>query len=482
MLRVLKCAAPRDWFGAGLRPHVRQTDMPDVLLLIVQVSVVLMAARFAGFVLRRMGQPQVVGEMLAGVMLGPSLLGWLAPQLSERLFPPTSLGYLNSLSQFGLLIFMFLVGLELDPRLVRRAWRTALITSHASIVAPFVLGSGLAIYLYPRFSDASVSFTSFAMFIGTAMSVTAFPVLARILSERGLLTTHVGAVAIACAAVNDVTAWCILAGVVGFVRAAETELPLWVTVVALSVHLCVMAYGVRPLMRSLTGAHGGGGRLSQDLLTIIFLVILGSAFVTEWLGIHALFGAFVAGVVMPKDTMFVHVLTEKLQDVTVVLFLPLFFAFTGLRTGIGLVSTPEMGATCLLIIVTAIVGKLGGSAIAARAGGMSWRGAGALGVMVNTRGMMELVVLNIGLDLGVLSPVLFTMMVVMTLVTTLMTSPLLAWMYPLGLIEQERCDAKRELEAEPSRACGHPGSWDIPNCETGRGSRLPSAGPSTHPQ
>lgn len=421
--------------------------MPSLATLIVQIAVVLVAARGVGWIFRRIHQPQVMGEMVAGILLGPSLLGWVAPGVSAALFPPDSLGFLSALSQVGLLLFMFLIGLELDPKLLRGRGHAALVTSHVSIVAPFFLGSALALYLYPRLSDDSVTFTGFALFMGAAMSITAFPVLARILTERNLLRSRVGAITLACAAVDDVTAWCILAGVIALVRAADVQIPLWLTLAGSATYIGVMLFGARPALRRLEAYYHSRGRLTQDMMALVLLLVLASAWATEWLGIHALFGAFALGAIMPKDRGFVHDLTERLEDVTVVFLLPLFFAFTGLRTSIGLVSGVEMWGYTLLIVAVAVVGKFGGSTLAARVTGLSWREAGALGVLMNTRGLMELVILNIGLEIGVISPALFAMMVLMALVTTFMTTPLLERIYPARLIRREVIAADGEEEA-----------------------------------
>ena len=426
----------------------------NIALLLVQIGVVVIAARGVGILFRRIGQPQVMGEMVAGILLGPSLLGWVAPALSARLFPPASLGFLNSISQVGLLVFMFLVGLELDPRLLRGRGHTAVVTSHASIVVPFFLGSLLALRLYPRLSDASVTFTGFALFMGAAMSVTAFPVLARILTERGLVRTRVGAVAIACAAVDDVTAWCILAVVVAIVRASSGALPVWATVAGSAAFVALMVLGVRRALAPLERRFHRDGRLTQDMLGVILLLVLASAWATETLGVHALFGAFLAGAIMPKGEGFVHALTGKLEDVTVVLLLPLFFAFTGLRTHIGLVEGTEMWGYCGLIVLVAVAGKFGGSAIAARATGMSGREAAAIGALMNTRGLMELVILNIGLDIGVISPAVFAMMVLMALATTFMTSPLLELVYPARLIRRTAPEDGYEGDADAGEDAG----------------------------
>lgn len=408
-----------------------------LLTLLVQIAVILFTARAIGWLFRRIQQPQVMGEMVAGILLGPSLLGWLAPGVSASLFPPESLGALHALSQIGLLLFMFLVGLELDPALLRGRGRVALTTSHASIVLPFLLGAMLALYLYPRYSDASVPFAQFALFMGAAMSITAFPVLARILNERNLLSTKVGAVTIACAAVDDVTAWCILAGVVALVRTGAVGGELFVTLASSALYVAAMIWGARVALRKLEAYYARRGRITQNMVALVLLLMLASAWTTEWLGIHALFGAFLIGAVMPKEPGFVHDLSEKLEDLTVVLLLPLFFAYTGLRTRVGMLDEPALWLDCTLVVLVAIGGKLGGSAAAARLSGLSWRESGALGILMNTRGLMELVILTIGLDLGVISPVVFVMMVLMALVTTFMTTPLLELVYPLRLIRQE---------------------------------------------
>jgi len=404
--------------------------MAGFKLLILQIGTILIVARLVGWLFGKLHQPRVVGEMLAGILLGPSLLGWLAPNISSSLFPADSLGHLNSLSQVGLLIFMFLVGLELDLGHLRELGRAAVMTSQVSIIVPFILGSTFAVYLYPRLSDPSVSFAGFALFMGAAMSVTAFPVLARILTERNMLRTRVGSVAIACAAVDDVTAWCILAGIVVIVRASSLELPVWLTVSGLAAFVIVMGLVVRPALRRLEMVYEKRGNLTQDLIAIILLVVLASGLITETLGVHALFGAFLAGVVMPRHRELSRELSQKFEALIVVLLLPIYFALTGLRSSIFLISGAKMWLYCAVIIVLAVAGKLGGSMLSARFNGMSWRESAAVGILMNTRGLVELVILNIGLDLGILSPALFSIMVLMALVTTLMTAPLLRWVYP----------------------------------------------------
>ena len=417
--------------------------VPDLPLLIAQIIVILVAARLVGALVRRLGQPQVVGEMLAGIALGPSLLGAQAPAIAAALFPPNSLGFLSALSQIGLLVFMFLVGLELDPKVLRERGRSAIVISHASIVAPFLLGAILAIVLYPTLAGAQVGFTGFALFMGAAMSVTAFPVLARILSERHLHRTPLGAIAIACAAVDDVTAWCILAAVVVIVRAtgghaASAGMPLWITIGGSAAFVGLMVTAGRHSLRTLETRYAARGRLTQDSIAVLVLALLASAWITERLGVHALFGAFLVGAISPKNEGFVRAVLERFEDTMVVLLLPLFFAFTGLRTEITLITGTQGWLVCALVIAVAIVGKVGGSAVAARATAMPWRDATVIGILLNTRGLMELVILNVGLDIGVISRELFAMMVLMALATTFMTTPLVAWL--LGVPSRERAN------------------------------------------
>ena len=416
--------------------------MAGFQLLILQIATILIAARFVGWVFGKLHQPRVVGEMLAGILLGPSLLGWLAPGFSSFLFPPDSLGHLSLLSQVGLLIFMFLVGLELDLGHLRELGKAAVMTSNVSIILPFILGSTFAVYVYPRLSDQKVSLAGFALFMGAAMSVTAFPVLARILTERNMLRSRVGSVAIACAAVDDVTAWCILAGIVVIVRASTLELPIWLTISGLVTFVTLMLFVARPALRRLEMIYEKRGALTQDLIAIILLVALASGWITETLGVHALFGAFLAGVVMPRHRELSKELSQKFEALIVVLLLPLYFAVTGLRSSIFLISGAEMWIYCGVIIVLAVVGKWGGSMLTARLNGMSLREAAAVGVLMNTRGLVELVILNIGLELGILQPPLFSIMVLMALVTTLMTTPLLGLIYP-DWTESENTEAAK---------------------------------------
>jgi Kef-type K+ transport system membrane component KefB len=415
--------------------------MLNLFTLVLQIAVILGICRLVGGLFRKIHQPRVVGEMFAGILLGPSLLGWMAPSVSTYLFPAASLQYLNALSQVGVIIFMFLVGLGINPKELKHQGHAAVLTSHVSITAPFVLASCLALYLYPRLSDDSVTFTNFALFMGAAMSITAFPVLARILTERNMLASRLGTVAIACAAVDDVTGWCILAYIVVLIRAASETHSIWITLGGIVVFALVMIYGVQRALRGFERVYREKGALSENLVALMLLLVLAAALCTEYLGIHLLFGAFLMGAIMPKENHFVRYVLDRFETITVTMLLPLFFAFTGLRTNIGLVKGQEMWMYCVLIIVVATLGKLGGSMMAARLSGMPTREAAGLGVLMNTRGLMELVILNIGLDIKVISPALFSMMVIMALVTTFMTTPVLELICPTKIIVGERLKA-----------------------------------------
>ena len=444
--------------GAGLRAPRADGGDPvvgapatahgDVLWrLLLAAAVILIVARVVGALFQRFGQPHVVGEITAGILLGPSVLGasWLWPQAQSSLFADEMLPHLDVLAQIGLIFFMFLIGLELDMRLLRGRGRAAVVVSHVSIVAPFVLGVLLALVLYPRVRSGGGSFAPFALFMGASMAITAFPVLARILTEKGLFTTRLGAVAMTCAAVDDVTAWCLLAIVVAVARTSGFAAAM--TTIALSIAFIVfMIVAVRPLLARLGRHPGERGQLSAPTLAAIFVGILLSALATDRIGIHAIFGAFLFGAIMPQRSQLVSELVGKLEDFAVVFLLPLFFAYSGLRTEIGLLGgDPQQWLLCGLILLVAIAGKFGGSTIAGRVVGLHWREASALGVLMNCRGLTELVILNVGLELGVIPPELFAMLVIMALVTTFITSPALSLVYPRSvqraMIQEDSGDA-----------------------------------------
>lgn len=399
-------------------------------LLLLQILVIVAAARGLGALFARFRQPRVVGEMIAGILLGPSLFGMVLPDLQGVVFPAASLDSLQMLSQIGVILFLFVVGIELDVDLLRRKADAAVLVSHSSILVPFFLGSAGALFFYGPLAPAGIPFSAFALFLGVAMSITAFPVLARILEDRKMSRTMLGGTAITCAAVDDVTAWCLLAVVIALVRADGLAGSAGTILMTLA-FIGSMLFVVRPWLGRILAAKTRGengeerGALSNGLLAGVLLFVFASALATELIGIHALFGAFLAGVCMPQDSALRHALRQRLEGFSTAFLLPLFFAITGLRTQIGLLDSWVAWAVCASVIAIAITGKLGGTMIAARWTGMSWGDSFALGALMNTRGLVELIVLNLGYDLGILSPRIFAMMVLMALITTLMTGPLL---------------------------------------------------------
>jgi Kef-type K+ transport system membrane component KefB len=393
-------------------------------ILLLQIITIIIAARTFGFLFNKIGQPTVIGEVVAGIFLGPSILGMLFPEYTAFLFPKVSLPNLQFFSQMGLILFMFVIGMELDLKVLKTKARDAIIISHASIIVPYTLGMGLAFFLYAEFAPANINFLSFSLFMGIAMSITAFPVLARIIQERGMTKTKLGTIALTCAAADDITAWCILASVIAIVKAGSFMSSIFTIALALG-YVIVMLKLIKPFINKLGEVYSNKETLSLNIVAIIFGVLLISSYTTEVIGIHALFGAFMAGVIMPPKFSFRRILIEKVEYVSLGLLLPLFFAFSGLRTQIGLLNDSHSWGVCGLIILVAVVGKFGGSMFAAKFVGQSWKDSISIGALMNTRGLMELIVLNIGYDLGVLTPEMFAMMVLMALITTFMTGPAL---------------------------------------------------------
>ena len=393
-------------------------------LLLAQIITIIIAARLLGWVCKKIGQPTVIGEIAAGIILGPSFVGMYFPEFSATLFPVQSLGNLQFLSQIGLILFMFMVGMELDLKTLKNKAFDAFIISQTSIIVPFALGMGLAYFIYLSFAPQGVQFLSFGLFIGIAMSITAFPVLARIVHERGIHKTRLGAIVITCAAVDDITAWCLLAAVIAITKAGSFGSSVYIILMAIG-YVLLMFNVVKPFLKRVGDLHPSRENMSKPIVAIFFLILILSSYATEVIGIHALFGAFLAGTIMPDNMKFRNILIEKIEDIALVLLLPLFFVFTGLRTEIGLLNDPFLWKITGLIILVAVTGKFLGSALAAKIVGQNWRDSLSIGALMNTRGLMELVVLNIGYDLGVLNPQIFTMMVIMALVTTFMTSPAL---------------------------------------------------------
>ncbi|WP_353082863.1 cation:proton antiporter [Flavobacterium sp.] len=393
-------------------------------ILLLQIITIIIVARFFGWIFRKIGQPSVIGEIIAGIFLGPSLVGMYFPEYSALLFPADSLGNLQFLSQIGLILFMFVVGMELDLKVLKNRANEAIVISHASIVIPFTLGIGLAYFIYYRFAPDGVPFLSFALFMGIAMSITAFPVLARIVQERGIHKTKLGAIVITCAAADDITAWCILAAVIAIVKAGTFASSMYIISLAI-LYVLLMLFVVKPFLKKIGDLFATRENLSKPVVAIFIVTLIISSYITEIIGIHALFGAFMTGAIMPDITNIRKIIIEKVEDVSLILLLPLFFVFTGLRTQIGLINDSYLWQITGLIILVAVVGKFFGSALAARFVGQNWRDSLTIGALMNTRGLMELIVLNIGLDLEVLTPEVFTMMVIMALVTTFMTGPVI---------------------------------------------------------
>jgi Kef-type K+ transport system membrane component KefB len=367
-----------------------------LLLILVQIAVILVVTRVVGYFLGKIGQPPVIGEIIGGTILG----------------------------HVGLVLFMFVVGTEIDLSVVRKRARAVIVICQSSIVVPFLLGLAGGYWLYRELAPPGVSFLSWELFIGISVSITAFPVLARILRERGLSGSKAGILALTCAALDDVLSWCMLAVVVAIVKAQSACGSIYTIAFAI-VFVSLMLIVVRPLLRKWLAAEGEQGEVKRGTMVILFLLLLVSSSLAELIGIHALFGAFLAGVVVPQNQNFRKSIVDKVEHVSVILLMPLFFAFSGLRTQIGLLSGDGMWVTCLLVTLGAIVGKFGSTALAARLVGENMKDSCTLGALMNTRGLIELVVLNIGYDLGVLPPNVFTMMVLMALITTFLTCPAL---------------------------------------------------------
>ena len=398
--------------------------------LLLALAAVVITGRLLGRLFRFIGQPPVIGEVVAGIALGPSLLGAVSPDAYAFLLPPAVAPSLGLLSQLGVALYMFLIGVELDTDVLRGQLRATVTIAQSSIVVPFLLGASLAVVVAADLAPAHVPFMHFVLFMGVAMAITAFPVLARILADTGLTRTDLGRLALTCAAVGDVTAWCLLAFIVGVVQSRQGSalLPSVMTVG----YIALMFVVVRP--RVVRWCRWFEERtIDRDVIAMVIVAALVSALITEWIGIHAIFGVFLMGAVIPHDSRLARALEDRIENLVTILLLPAFFAFAGMRTEIGLISSWTGWLTCAAIIVLATIGKFGGTLVAARLAGHEWRTATSLGVLMNTRGLMELIVLNVGLDLGVISPTLFTMLVLMAIVTTMMTTPLLHVVFPAQL-------------------------------------------------
>ncbi|MBB3639245.1 MULTISPECIES: cation:proton antiporter [Variovorax] len=397
----------------------------SVTSLLLQLIVILVTARLCGWVLRHVGQPGVVGEMAAGLMLGPVVMGALFPSLHAQLFSKESLQGLSSLSTLGLVLFMFVVGLELRAsKGVREQLRSAGYVGVLSVVVPMALGIAIAPALHPALAPAGVGFWPFALFIAAALSITAFPVMARILKDRGMTRTPFGQLSLSAAAVVDVFAWILLAVVIALVGAGEGYQGLLKTTLGMAVVLAALFLGLKPAFAWLLRVKAPEGEPSTTVMAALMIGLLATSLVTEWLHLHAVFGAFLFGACLPRDDRLLKSLTERIEPISIVVLMPLFFALAGLGTTANAFSGASLGAM-LLIVGVATVGKIAGGAAGARMAGYGWRDSLATGSLMNARGLMELIVMKIGLDAGLIGPELFTMLLVMALATTAMTGPLI---------------------------------------------------------
>ena len=417
--------------------HFTDRLMESPGMLIMQLIVIMVFARIMGYLFQRIHQPMVIGEIFAGIILGPSALGAIFPEAYTFLFPKQSVEVLQQFSQLGLIFFMFIIGMELDTQAFKKSANKAFLISAAGIVIPFISGILLALYLHKEFLE-NMQFMSFALFMGTTMCITAFPILARIVQERKLTRTPLGVMAITVAAIGDVVAWCILAVVIAIVKSGGISHSL-LTIGLSFFYILFMLYLVKPFMYRIGSIYASREAMVKPIVALVFLLILVSALTTEAIGIHALFGAFMAGVIMPENLSFKRVFTEKIEDVSLVILLPLFFVTTGLRTEIGLINSGHLWIVCFIVTLVAVISKFGGTLLASRFVGLNWNHSLTLGVLMNTKGLMELIVLNIGYELGILGPEIFTMLILMALITTILTGP------GLNLVEMVRPKKIKEV-------------------------------------
>ena len=422
---TLTAPAPEPGSQAGVGASIGKGHALFHVLL--ALAAVIALGQVFGRALRYLGQPPVIGELVAGIVLGPSLFGRVSPEAMTFLLPADAAPHLGVIAQFGAILYMFLVGLELNTGHLRVVARSVVAVAFTGVLVPFVAGAGLALWLYPALSSRAVPFTSFALFVGVAVAITAFPILARILTDRGLTRTTVGVTALGAAAVADVAAWCLLAFVVGVAR--EQVGDALRVVLGAGLFVAAMAFVVRPLVAAYV-RRAGDDPPARGAMPVVIVGVLVAALTTDAIGIHAVFGAFLVGALIPHDSRLAQDIGRKLTDVVTVLLLPAFFAFTGLRTQIGLVSSAAEWGMCAGIVAVAFASKFGGATVAARLTGHGWRNAAAIGSLMTTHGLMELIVLNIGLDLGVISPTLFAMMVIMALATTMAAAPALHFLLP----------------------------------------------------
>ena len=416
-------------------------------LLLLQMTVVLLTTIVCGWMAHRLGQSRVIGEIIGGVCLGPSLLGRVAPHTAATLFPPGSLSSFDVLSMVGLVLFMFFIGCELDFEHLRAEKKTTALASGLSILLPFLMAVGVAPSLRSRFAPDGVGALPFALLLGICMSITAFPVLARILDERQMQSTPLGTTALVCAAVGDVTAWTLLAVVLTVIPHSEPSMSLAHRLLLLGIYLIAMFAVIRPSGKWVA-KRNSDAPLSYEALALVLIIVFASAATTEAIGLHPLFGAFLAGACFPRRAEWQRTARARLETVVSILLLPFFFALTGMRTRLDLLTGASIWFWTAVVLVLAVAGKIGGGVLAARWAGQSWQNGWALGALLNTRGLVELIVLNIAYNAHVFSPTLFTMLVVMALLTTMMTTPILNL---LGIQKSSQQNQDHGLDASGCR-------------------------------
>lgn len=447
--------APKATLPEHLAATKQRTAENTVVAFFIAVVVVMLFARLCGSLMPRIGQPRVMGEVLAGILLGPTLFGVIAPGLQSTIFAPDIVPYIGVVANLGLIFYMFLIGLEVDLGLLRGRARMTLAVSNTALLVPLMLGMLVALPLYPLLAP-DIRFAAFALFVGVSMSITAFPVLARIISERRMLKRPLGALALSAAAVDDVSAWFLIA-LATAVASAGSGVAVLETIGWAAVFCLGMAFLVRPILARAAVAHDEAGRVPGTWITVIFAGVLLSAIATEQIGIAVIFGAFVMGIVMPRHAGLSEDVTRRVEDFVLTLLLPLFFAYTGLRTNVALLGNGELIAITALLCAIAILGKYGGTLLAARAIRLPWRESAVLGALMNTRGLTELIVLNLALSTGAISSALFTALVIMALVTTFMAGPLMRLLDPhndFGEKPEEELAASSVMPAQPEPGVG----------------------------